>query len=126
MKTGRIIRWYGTSTDIEALKQTEERLTETSENFAGSSTLFRKPSSSRIQMVLRSTQIARRSTTPGWPWKMLRHRAFASGSSTRTISSDSQNSESRRSPGAFPFNSSSVLWGKRASIDVFRFCARIW
>jgi formate hydrogenlyase transcriptional activator len=27
-ETGRIIRWYGTSTDIEALKQTEERLTE--------------------------------------------------------------------------------------------------
>ena len=25
-ETGRIIRWYGTSTDIEALKQTEERL----------------------------------------------------------------------------------------------------
>ena len=24
-ETGRIIRWYGTSTDIEALKQTEER-----------------------------------------------------------------------------------------------------
>jgi formate hydrogenlyase transcriptional activator len=27
-ETGRIIRWYGTSTDIEALKQTEERLRE--------------------------------------------------------------------------------------------------
>ena len=27
-EAGRIIRWYGTSTDIEALKQTEERLTE--------------------------------------------------------------------------------------------------
>ncbi len=25
-ETGRIVRWYGTSTDIEALKQTEERL----------------------------------------------------------------------------------------------------
>ena len=25
-ETGQIIRWYGTSTDIEALKQTEERL----------------------------------------------------------------------------------------------------
>jgi len=27
-ETGRIIRWYGTSTDIEALKQTEEKLRE--------------------------------------------------------------------------------------------------
>ena len=27
-ETGKIIRWYGTSTDIEALKQTEERLKE--------------------------------------------------------------------------------------------------
>jgi len=27
-ETGQIIRWYGTSTDIEALKQTEERLRE--------------------------------------------------------------------------------------------------
>src|ERR1700721_1880676 len=27
-ETGRIIRWYGTSTDIEALKQSEERLRE--------------------------------------------------------------------------------------------------
>ena len=27
-ETGRIIRWYGTSTDIEALKQTEEKLKE--------------------------------------------------------------------------------------------------
>jgi formate hydrogenlyase transcriptional activator len=27
-ETGRIIRWYGTSTDIDALKQTEERLKE--------------------------------------------------------------------------------------------------
>jgi formate hydrogenlyase transcriptional activator len=32
-ETGQIIRWYGTSTDIEALKQTEERLREDEREF---------------------------------------------------------------------------------------------
>jgi formate hydrogenlyase transcriptional activator len=34
-ETGRIIRWYGTSTDIDALKQTEERLKEDERELRG-------------------------------------------------------------------------------------------
>ena len=61
---GGIVRWYGTSTDIDALKQAEAKLRETSAHSAGSPTRYLKTSSFSIPTAVRSTRTGRRSITP--------------------------------------------------------------
>ena len=63
-------------------------------------------------MAVLCTQTTPLSITPDLRWKMLRSRAFASASSTRTPSSGCLNTDELVSPGVFPFNSSNAALGK--------------
>ena len=70
-ETGKIIRWYGTSTDIEGLKQAEEKLSEDERDLRRITDSI--PQAIVVQDPAGSpfTRTARRSTIPGSRWKMF-------------------------------------------------------
>jgi len=77
--TGKIIRWYGTSTDIEALKQTQEKLREDERE-------LRRITDAIPQTIVVWTRPARRYTPTRRPWitqaapaKMCSFLTFANG-----------------------------------------------
>ena len=61
-ETGKIVMWYGVSTDIETLKQTEEKYREDNASFGKLRTQYLRRSLSRTRPAYRSTPIGRLST----------------------------------------------------------------
>src|SRR6185437_10892590 len=68
-ETGKIVRWYGTSSDIDVLSIRKRSCGKMNGNFAGLPTRSRIQLSSRTPVAFRSTQIKQRCNIPASPLK---------------------------------------------------------